>query len=75
MNKPTLSAVVLAVIGIVFIALGSVEFNRQEEVLRLGNLTATATTKKTVPAFRYAGVACVAAGIAIAGFGYLQRRK
>ena len=75
MNKPIRSGLALAVVGIVLIVLGFVKFSSREEVLRLGNMSATATTNKTFPAFRYAGVACLAAGLAIAGFGYVQRRK
>jgi uncharacterized membrane protein YidH (DUF202 family) len=75
MNKTLLSGLVLAGLGIVFLALGNIEFQKQEEVFRLGDLKATATTQKTIPAFRYLGVGFMGGGVALLVLGYQQRRR
>jgi hypothetical protein len=62
------------VIGVVCFLLSGVNFKRREEVFRVGNLTATATTSRTVPAFRYAGIACASAGAVLLLVGFFQRR-
>ncbi len=75
MNKTLTGGLILICLGILFLVLGNVEFKTQEEVFHLGNLSATATTAKTVPAFRYAGAAVLAAGFVLLVIGFRQRRK
>ncbi len=75
MNKTLLGGLILVAVGILFLVLGNVEFKTQEEVFRVGNLSATATTGKTVPAFRYAGVAILGAAAVVVVIGYRNRRK
>ena len=75
MNKVLVGGVVLVILGIAFLVLGNVNFQTQEEVFRLGNLSATAATSKTIPAFRYAGIAALAAGLVMTIFGYKSRRN
>ena len=75
MNKTLTGGLILICLGILFLVLGNVEFKTQEEVFHLGNLSATATTAKTVPAFRYAGVAVLAAGFVLLVIGFRHRRK
>ena len=75
MTKILAGGLILICFGIVFLVLGNVEFKTQEEVFRLGNMSATATTAKTVPAFRYAGAAVLGAGAVVVAFGFRQRRK
>ena len=75
MTKILAGGLILICLGILFLVLGNVEFKTQEEVFRLGNMSATATTAKTVPAFRYAGAAVLGAGAVVVAFGFRQRRK
>ena len=74
MNKTMAGGVFLTVLGIVLLILGNVEFKSQEEVFRVGNLSATATTAKTIPAFRYGGIAALSAGIVVLAFGLKSRK-
>jgi hypothetical protein len=75
MNKTRSAGVVLLCLGILFLVLGSVEFKTQEEVFRLGNLSATAATTKTIPGFRYVGVAALGAGFAMLALAFTNLRK
>lgn len=75
MNKTLAGGLTLICLGILFLVLGNVEFKTQEEVFRLGNLSATATTAKTVPAFRYVGFAVLGAGLVVLVIGFRNRRK
>jgi len=75
MNKTPLGGLVLAGLGILFLFLGQTEFERREEVLRLGDFHATATTKKTIPAFRYLGVGLIGGGVVLLLIGFRQPGK
>ena len=75
MNRNLLTGVVLGVLGALLFLLGNLEFNRREEVLRFGDFSASATTKRTVPALRYTGVGLLGAGVAILVVGIAQKRK
>ena len=75
MNKILLGGVVLIGLGILFLVLGSVEFTKQEEVLRVGTFSATATTARTIQAFRYVGVGLASGGIILVIFGFKRRGK
>ena len=72
MNKTSLGGLVLTGLGIVFLVLGRTEFERREEVLRLGDFRATVPTKRTVPAFRYLGVALLGGGVVLLIMGFRQ---
>jgi hypothetical protein len=75
MNRTLAGGVILICLGILCLVLGNVEFKTQEEVFRLGTLSATASTAKTIPAFRYVGIAALAAGFVVFVFGLKYRRK
>ena len=75
MNKRTLGGLVLTGIGILFVILGNTEFNKREEVFRIGDFHASATVPKTYPAFRYVGVACIGGGLVLLFVGFTQGRK
>ena len=75
MNKPLLTGVGLAVAGVVLLIPGNVEFSRREEVLRFGDFSASATTKRTIPALRYAGVGSLGAGVALLVVAVAAKRK
>jgi uncharacterized membrane protein YidH (DUF202 family) len=75
MNRTTLGGLVLTGLGIIFLVLGRTEFERREEVLRLGDFHATATTKRTVPAFRYFGAALIGGGVVLLIIGFRQPGK
>ena len=74
MKKLFLSGSVLVGLGIVFVILSTLQFKTREEVFRVGNFAASATTAKKLPAFRYIGFGCLGAGVVFLGLGYLQRR-
>jgi len=44
-------------------------------VLRVGTFSATATTARTIPAFRYVGVGLASGGIILVIFGFKRRGK
>jgi uncharacterized membrane protein YidH (DUF202 family) len=75
MNKRTLGGLVLAGIGILFLILGNTQFNRREEIIRLGDFHASATVPKTYPALRYVGVACIGGGLVLLFIGFTQGKK
>ena len=74
MKKLSFSGIVLLGLGVVFIFLSTVQIKTREEVFRVGNVSASATTSKKHPTFRYAGVACLGAGVAILALGFFRRR-
>ncbi len=75
MKKSLLTGVVLLGIGVLLLVLGNVEFSRREEVLRFGDFSASATTKRTIPALRYAAVALIGAGVAVLVVDFFAKRK
>ena len=70
MNKRLLSGLLLVAIGILFLVLSMMEFRSKEELFRVGDFSASATTKRTVPALRYVGIGFFAAGVILAGIGF-----
>lgn len=74
MKKLSFLGLALLAIGGVCFLLSYVQFKRNEEVFRVGNFSASATTSRTVPALRYVGIGCAAAGGLLAVVGFVQRR-
>jgi uncharacterized protein YjeT (DUF2065 family) len=74
MKKLSLFGVVLLAIGVLLFLLSFIQFKRSEEVFRVGTFRAMATTSRTVPELRYAGIACASAGAVLALLGFVQRR-
>jgi len=60
-----LIGVLLVVFGIVVLAVGGFSYTKREKVLDIGGLQATTEEHKTVPISPVAGIAAVAAGVAL----------
>jgi uncharacterized protein YjeT (DUF2065 family) len=74
MKKLPLVGIVLIAIGAVCLLLSMMEFKRRQEVFRVGNFSATATTSRPVPAFRYFGIGCISLGALLTLVGLMQKR-
>ena len=75
MKKHIAVALLLSCLGIVCLVLSEVEFKSQEELFRVGDFRATAPSRKTLPAFRYAGVAALSGGVILFIASWRQRRS
>jgi hypothetical protein len=64
-----LIGVLLIVFGIVALAAGGISYTRREKVIDLGPIQATADRQKTIPLSPIAGIAAVAAGVALVTVG------
>src|SRR5947207_15906826 len=73
MKKVTLGGLILIASGVVLFVLSTVEFKRQQEVLRVGAFRATATTSRTVPTFRYVSFWCLGADALLTILGLAKR--
>ena len=63
-NKTVLVGLFLTLLGAVLLLIGIKGYQKQEELFRVGEyFSASATTTKTVPAFRYVGSGCIGGGI------------
>ena len=60
--------------GAVCLLLSMMQFKRSQEVFRVGNFSATATTSRPVPAFRYFGIGCATLGALLTLVGLMQKR-
>lgn len=58
-----IAAIVLIVIGVIALAYGGISYTREEKVLDIGPLEATAETRETLPLPPIIGVAAIAGGI------------
>ena len=65
----------LAGLGLVVFLLGRAGFEHREEVFRVGDFRASATTKRPMPALRYLGVAMMGGGAVMFVMGLKQGRK
>jgi hypothetical protein len=76
MNKPLVTGLLLIVIGGILLLIGFKGYQKQEELFRVGDLfSATATTTKTIPAFRYIGSGCLGAGLILITLGFTKRKR
>lgn len=75
MNGKTKLGLVLTLLGIVSLVLSIVKFEGRQEVFRMGDFQATATTEKTFPVFRYVGVGFVAAGCVLLFVGIQEKQR
>ena len=73
LNTTARIGVVLIAVGILSLALSWVKFQTQEEVFRLGNFQATATSEKTIPVLRPIGIALIGGGMLVAWLGFRQK--
>jgi hypothetical protein len=69
-----ITGLVLAAIGIILLVIGTKGFQKQEELFRVGEFSATTSTTKTVPAFRYIGSGCIGGGIILLAIGLAKRK-
>ena len=75
MNKNVIAGLLLTAIGIVLLLIGIKGYQKQEELLRFGDyFSATATTTKTIPAFRYIGSGCIGGGVIFLVTGFSRRK-
>lgn len=58
-----LAAIVLIVIGVIALAYGGISYTREEKVLDIGPIEATAKTRETLPLPPILGVAAIAGGV------------
>ena len=68
-----LIGVLLIVFGIVALAVGGISYTKREKVIDLGPIQATADRQKTIPLSPIAGIASLAAGVALVVVGSRQR--
>ncbi len=64
-----LIGVLLIVFGIVALAVGGISYTKREKVIDLGPIQATADRQKTIPLSPIAGIASIAAGVALVAVG------
>ncbi len=75
MSRRTRLGIAVMTLGVVFLVLGVIKFQRNEEVFRFGNITATASTEKTIPVLRYLGIAVTAAGTVLVVLGLTEKDR
>ena len=67
-----LIGILLIVFGVVALAVGGFSYTKREKVLDLGPIQATAEKHKTIPLSPIAGIASMAAGVALVVVGSRQ---
>lgn len=60
-----IAAIVLIVVGVLALAYGGFSYTREEKVLDIGPIEATAKTRETVPLPPILGVAAIVGGVAL----------
>jgi hypothetical protein len=73
MKPMAIAGIVLIVLGLAALALGGFSYTTRETVVDLGPLQATAERERTFPLPPVAGVAAVAAGVALLVVGMRKR--
>lgn len=58
-----IAAIVLIVVGVIALAYGGISYTKEEKVLDIGPIEATAKTRETVPLPPILGVAAIAGGV------------
>ena len=58
-----IAAIALIVLGVIALAYGGISYTKQEKVLDIGPIEATAKTRETIPLPPVLGVAAVAGGV------------
>ena len=64
-----LIGMLLIIFGIVALAVGGISYTKREKVIDLGPIKATADRQKTIPLSPIAGIASIAAGVALVTVG------
>jgi hypothetical protein len=65
MKAPTIVGIVLVVIGVIALAYGGISYTREETVIDLGPIEATAETRETIPLPPVLGAAALVGGIVL----------
>lgn len=73
MRGTTLAGVVLLVLGLLILAFGGFSFTREEEVLDVGPIEATAERRETVPISPILGGIALASGLLLIAAGARRR--
>ena len=73
MKPMTIAGIILIVVGLAALALGGFSYTTRETVVDLGPLQATAERERRFPVPPVAGVAAVAAGVALLVVGMRKR--
>jgi uncharacterized membrane protein YidH (DUF202 family) len=68
-----LIGVLLIIFGVVALAVGGFSYTKQEKVVDIGPLQATAEKHKTIPISPIAGIAAIAGGVALVVAGSRTR--
>ena len=68
-----LIGVLLIIFGVVALAVGGFSYTKQEKVVDIGPLQATAEKHKTIPISPIAGIAAIAGGVALVVVGSKTR--
>ena len=75
MNKTIVAGLLLMIVGGVLLLIGFKGYQKQEELFHVGDVfSASATTTKTVPAFRYIGSGCIGGGLILLLTGFSKRK-
>jgi uncharacterized membrane protein YidH (DUF202 family) len=60
-----IAAIVLIVVGVLALAYGGISYTKEEKVLDIGPIEATARTRETIPLPPILGAAAIVAGVAM----------
>jgi hypothetical protein len=60
-----IAAIALIVIGVIALAYGGISYTREEKVLDIGPIEATAKTRETIPLPPILGAAAIAGGVVL----------
>ena len=69
MKAQTIIGVVLIVVGVLALALGSISYTKEETVLDIGPIEATAKTRESIPLPPLLGGLALAGGVALVFMG------
>jgi hypothetical protein len=69
MKGQTIAGLVLIVVGVLALALGSISYTKEETVLDIGPLEATARTRESIPLPPLLGGLALAGGVALVFMG------
>ena len=69
MKAQTIVGIVLIVVGVLALALGSISYTKEETVLDIGPLEATARTRESIPLPPLLGGLALAGGVALVFMG------
>jgi uncharacterized membrane protein YidH (DUF202 family) len=68
-----IAAIVLIVLGVLALAYGGISYTREEKVLDIGPIEATAKTRETIPLPPVLGIAAIVGGVVLLVAGARKR--